>query len=183
MIPLKINGNQTNVPTISELSTGKFLKLLDMNEFNFIDYLSVVLDMSKKVASNLKIKNLPFLYDQLYGTIPDYELSRPQKRLVIDKKNYNLNDDFTIGQRITIEEVGRGKTENELIILILAVACDSENYEKLIPKILESPAKNVMPEAFFLLRNLSSGRSYARNFIRMLRIITTLIKNLKSKLA
>jgi hypothetical protein len=183
MIYLQINCDKVPVPTIKEVTTASFLKLQELKSFNLIDYFSIVLGYSRKKSSDLVVKNPNFLAEQLYGDIPNYELSAPKKRIVINGTNYKLSDDFTIGERIVIEESGRKMSETDLLILILAVACDSEKYSELIPLILNSPAHLVLPEAFFLLRNLSHGKQRGANFIRRFRRIMIQIKSLRNRLA
>lgn len=169
MITLKINNKDVKVPKITELSTDKFCKLHDMNDFTIIDYLSVVLDEDYKIAENFKIKNPAFLGGQLFGSIPDYESKKPKKFIVVEGRKYDLNPDFTLGQRFQIEENGKGKAGMELILFILAVNADQGNHPALLEKIKQEPAALILPEAFFLLRNLSSGRSSGLRFLKIFR--------------
>ena len=156
MITLKINNKDVKVPAITELSTEKFCKLHDLNDFTIIDYLSIVIGVDYKIAENFKIKNPAFLGGQLFGNIPDYESKKSKKFIVVEGRKYDLSPNFTLGQRFQIEEKGKGKKGMDLILFILAVNADQENHPALLEKIKQEPAALILPEAFFLLKNCFS---------------------------
>lgn len=173
MIPIKINGKQTNVPAIGEITTGQYIELIKIPNFNLIDYLAVVLGMSNKMVEDLRVKNPKFLASQLFPTVPDYSMASHRDFIVVKGVMYKLCKDFTLGQRFKIEENGKNKEGFDLIVYILAINSGAE-----IKDILQTHAKNILPEAFFLLQNLSHGRSLGMRFLRIFR---RLIKILKSK--
>lgn len=172
MILLKINNKKTKVPQVHELSAEKYIKLLQKGDFSIIDYLSIALDMSVDKASNIRIKNPSFLAMQLYGVFPDYSKRKPKKHIVLGEKRYKLDPDCTLGQRFIIEENGKNLKDFELMIFILAVFADQENYSELIEKIKKSPASEIMPEAFFLFKSLQIGSKLGRKLLRALIYLT-----------
>lgn len=167
MITLKTNNIPYKIPTIHELDVATFAKLQGFGDFTIIDYLSIVLDIDFKTASDFRIKNPIFLSNQLYGDFPDYESQKPRKFITVKGKRYNLNPNFTLGQRFIIEENGKGKDGLELLLFMLAVNADQDNYSELLELINKEQASRIIPEAFFLLGNLSNGRSLEQMFLRV----------------
>ena len=175
MLSLRINKQKRLVPTFREINVNHFLKLEKIGNFNLIDYLSVVLDMEKGDVSNITVTNHQLLSYKLLGNIKKYDKINPKKFIVVQGKRYNLNKNFTLGQRFIIEENGKGKSPMELILFILAVNADQKNYNHLLPKLQDELACHIMPEAFFLLKHFSTGKSYAMKFlIRFLKKIKML---------
>ena len=182
MIPLKINGKKHLVPTISELSTRQYIDLVNKGDYNLIDYLAIALGMSPKLTAKLKIKNPAFLESQLYPTFPDYSKFKAKNFFVVNGRRYNLSQNFTLGQVFEIEENGKNLKDFEMMVFVLAVNADQDNYNKLLSEIYKKKACEVLPDAFFLLKNLRIGR-YSKMIYTILRAWLILTNYLRKRRA
>lgn len=158
MIILRINGQKKTIPRADELTVAQYVRLTAKPEFNLIDYLAAVDNLDAQNVSKYIIQNPQFLSNQLFAKFPDYSKTKAKRFIVIKGVFYKLDSDFTLGQRFIIEENGKNKKGFELMLFILAVCADVDNYESLLIEIDGMKAANVLPEAFFLLKILQTGK-------------------------
>jgi len=147
MIPLIINGKRVSVPQITELTVPQFCKLMEIGDFNLIDYIGVVLDMERKIVEGLTVKNPLLLANQLYGYIPDYSKVKSKFK----------KPDFTLGQRFLIEENGKAMNRPFLDVFIYETYTGIDTSNKL--------ASEIMPDAFFLFKSLRIGSNLEPNYL------------------
>lgn len=184
MIEIKINGEKKMIPTASELTAKQYIKVVQMhnelkeknelNEISFlICYLATALDVSYKKAFFSKLSNYSLL--KRIGDISDYATLNPVKRMVFKNGDfYYMPDEIeTVGQRWVIEKNSSSLKTEEMLCLILAVALardpmNSDSVNILKKKIMNEPYQDVLPTAFFLLKNLLIGKSSGASFFRKL---------------
>lgn len=179
MIPIKINGIKNEIPTFNELTVEQYIKyrkaIKRKKDFSIIDYLSIVLKTNYKAVYFSKIKKIQFLSETL-GQVKDYSKIKPKKEFIINKEIYKLESYSiqTVGQRFMIQENGKKfKDTEEFLCFVLAVCIIKEvNLNKIIELkdlILKEYYIDILPTAFFLLRNLMTGLNKGKNIFQQLK--------------
>jgi hypothetical protein len=182
MITLKIKylGSKKyetiKIPTCRELTVNQYIKVkksIKDGGLNLIDYLCCVLDKEYRQIYQSGIKRADIILESL-GMIEDYSKLKTPRSINLLGVNYNL-DDIKIeshGQRFTIEETARKYQDEELLCFILSVAIINEPDIDLInqmkEKIMEASYIEILPAAFFLLKNFLNGRSKEQNILKRL---------------
>lgn len=173
MISIKINGEKKKIPTANELTVSQYSELVKAEKQNIISYLSIVLGVEYKTTFFSKINNIALL--KRIGKVEHYDKLKPKKKIVLSDSSfyYIPNEIETLGQRFMIEENSSKLEEEEYLCFVLAVGLskDPMNYDSvnsLKEKLMNEPYVNILPTAFFLLKNLSNGKRSVRNFFREL---------------
>ena len=173
MIILTINGEKKKVPSLDQLTVSQYIKMSGKEDISFIDYLSIVFDISYKEAFNIKYKGLDKLINRI-GELEDYTKLPVNSQLVIEDEVYNIKDleISTVGQRFMIEVSAKNLKNEELLCYILAVAIlkdcmDSEKIKEFKDKLLNLAYKEILPAAFFLAKRFSIGKRNVLNYMKM----------------
>jgi len=182
MIPLKIKTDKgatikKTIPSLDELTVEQFIKFENRNKAknDLISYLSLILNISYKAAYNLKIPDSEVIKLGL-GKWVDYRKIKPPKKMIVDDEVYILSncDIETLGQRIAIQENIKKYKNEEALVFILSVALvkspDLKKIVKLKEKLMQLPYREVLPAAFFLLKNLTNGRNFVTRCLQRLGI-------------
>jgi hypothetical protein len=180
MITIKINGKKEKIPTANELTVRQYIKLVEKEEFNIINYLSACLEKEYKVVFNSKIKGFEYLGKRI-GEIEDYTKIKMDDYLILQNgeiHTVSILGISTIGERFMIEENARKLKAEEFLCFILAICIinekDKMNYGKINDMkeyLMEQPYKKILPVAFFLLQNLKLGNKKGMKFFNLLKLL------------
>ena len=173
MISLKINGEKKQIPAADELTVKQYSEFVKQDKQDIISYLSVTLGITYKQAFYSKLNNIGLL--KRIGTVKQYDLLKPKKKILLkDGTFYYIPEEITtIGQRFMIEENAAKLEEEEYLCFVLAVGLvndpmNLDSVNNLKEKLMNESYTEILPTAFFLLRNLSNGKNSVMNFSREL---------------
>lgn len=174
MIKLIINGKKQEIPTCDELTVRQYTDLMKKENYNFINYLSVVTGMNYKESFNAKIKNAEGIL-KVIGSVKDITKVKAKSKFVIENEIYHRDKCLieTVGQRIMIEEaIPNFKNVIDQMLFIMATGILKEpDYEKVIElrnKLFQYNYIKILPIAFFLNKSLrNGGRNVMNIFLRL----------------
>ena len=193
MIPLKIkkkskgsaNNKTIKVPTFDELTVKQLINVTKKqvekekkkDPFTIVDYISTVTGKPYKDVYLTKIQG-PDVIMQAIGSAKNIEKEKPKKELVIDDNLINVKELSidTFGQRTMIELNGQSMNTFELYCFILAVGIVEEDninqVNKLKDNLMNMNYLDILPSAFFLLKNSKIGKKRGRGFLKRFLNIT-----------
>lgn len=167
MIPIKINSKSYKIKSISELNTAEFIELSQIENLDFVKYVSWQTKLSMNDAFFAVTSKSVEL---AIGSAPDIsKLPVPKLKYVDLKKTI-----ATLGQRHQVE--GSNLKGYELLVFCLAVAqahsVNIDDVHALRDVYMKKPWHEILPSGFFFYRIYSRGNKRDPNcFQKLLSLI------------
>ena len=189
-ITLRINKKKHKIPKFDELTISQYKKVLDKvndtkEEFNIINYISIVTGMKYNKTLDCSVDVPDFFIKELGEIVHDFNKIKPPKSLKIGEKEYFLKDHniSTFGHRFFMEQfINTNPSMIDTYVFIVSMLyCGEYDYAKIKDFMTYFDNMNyvdVLSTGCFFLNNSKNGEM--KGFISLIKRMQSFLINIKT---